>query len=85
MVDKIVKESIEAIIEMTVMTETRMGLEKGHFPETRATILAIGEQAIVGPGQDQEQIQIETEFDVISVGNIITSQRTVPLLKKRKK
>ena len=60
MVDKIVEESIEAIIEMTVMTEARTGLEKGHFPETMATI-EIGVQAIVGPAQDQEQAQIETE------------------------
>ena len=57
---------------MTVMTEAGTGLEKGHFPETIATILEIGVQAIVGPGQDQEQVQIETEFNVISVANTIT-------------
>ena len=34
MVDKIVKESIEDIIEMTVMTEAGTVLEKGNFPET---------------------------------------------------
>ena len=56
MVDKIVKESMEAIIEMTVMAEAGTGLEKGHFPETIATILEIGVQATVGPGQDQEQV-----------------------------
>ena len=38
MVDKIVEESIEAFIEMTVMTEAGTGLEKGHFPETMTTI-----------------------------------------------
>ena len=65
--------------------EAGTGLEKGCFPETIAKILDIGVQAIVGPDQDQEQIQIETEFDVISVGNMITVQRTVPLLEKRKK
>ena len=81
---QIVEESIETIIEMTVMIEAGSGLEKSCFPEIIATI-EIGVQAIVGPGQDQEQVQIETEFDVISVGNIITSQRTVPLLEKRKK
>ena len=84
MVDKIVEESIEAIIEMTVITEAGTGLEKGHFPEIMATI-EIGVQAIVGPDQDQEQVQTETEFNVISVGNVITLQRIVPLLEKRKK
>ena len=59
MVDKIVEESIEAI-----MTEVGSGLEKGHFPETMATI-EIGVQAILGPVQDQKQVQIETEFNVI--------------------
>ena len=34
MVDKIVEESIDAIMEMTVMTEAGTGLEKGHFTET---------------------------------------------------
>ena len=84
MVDKIVEQSIEAIIEMTVITEAETGLERGHFPETMATI-EIGVQAIVGPGHDQEQVQIETKFNVISVENTITSQRTVPFLEKRKK
>ena len=54
------------------MTETGTGLEKGHFPETIVTI-RIEVQGIVGPGQDQEQVQIETEFSVISVGNMIIS------------
>ena len=66
---------------MTVMTEAGTGLEKGHFPEIIATI-DIGVQAIVGPGHDQEQVQIEIEFNVISVGNIIITQGTIPLLEK---
>ena len=44
---------------MTVMIEAGTGLEKGHFLEVIMTI-GIGVQAIVGPGQDQEQVQIET-------------------------
>ena len=72
MVDKIVEESIETATEMTVMTEAGTGLEKGNFPEIMATI-ELGVQAIVGPGQDLEQVQIETEFDVISVGNTTTT------------
>ena len=73
MVDKIVEESIETAIGMTVMTEAGTGLERGHFPEIMATMLEIEVQAIVGPDQDQEQVQIGIEFDVISVGNMIIS------------
>ena len=68
-------ESIETIIEMTVMIEAGTGLEKGHFPEIMATI-ELGVQAIVGPGQDPEPVQIETELDVTSAGNMIISQGT---------
>ena len=81
MVERRVEESIETIIEMTVMLEVVIVWEKGNFPEAITTI-EIGVQAIVGPGQDQEQVWIETEYDVISVGNMIISQRTVPLLGK---
>ena len=77
---KTLEESIETIIEMTVMTEAGTGLKKCCFPETIAAILEIRVQAIVGPGQDQEQVQIETEFNGISVGNKIISQRTILLL-----
>ena len=58
--DKIAEEIIEIITEMTVLTEAGTGLGKGHFPETLVAI-EIGVQATVGPGQDQEQAQIETE------------------------
>ena len=57
---------------MTVMIEAGTGLEKGHFPEA-ITKIEIGVQAIVSPGQDQEQAQMQTEYDVISVGNVIIS------------
>ena len=85
MVDKIVEESIETAIEMTVMTEAGTGLEKGYFPETMATILETEVQATVGAGRDQEQVQIGIEFDVISVGNMIISQETVPLPGKKRR
>ena len=62
------------------MTEAGTGLEIGHFPETIVTMLEIEVQAIVGPDQDPEQVQIGIEFDVISLGNTIISQGTVPLL-----
>ena len=62
MTDKIAEESIEIITEMKVMAEAEMGtgLEKDHFPET-LVVIEIGVQAIVGSGQDEEQVQIETE------------------------
>ena len=60
--DKIVGESTEIIIVMKVMAEVKIGtgLEKGHFTETLVVIETIGVQATGGPGQDQEQVQIET-------------------------
>ena len=84
-VDKIVEESIGTSMEMIVMTETGTGPERGHFPETMATILETEVQATVGPGQDQEQVQIEIEFNVISVGNMIILQETLPLLRKKRR
>ena len=60
MIDKIAEESIEVITQMKVMTETEMGtgLEEGHFLEA-LEVIEIEVQAIVGPGKDQEQVQIE--------------------------
>ena len=52
------EERIGTITEMTGMIEAGPGLEKGHFPETVTTI-EIGVQAVVGPGQDLEQVQTE--------------------------
>ena len=60
MTDKIAEESIDIITEIKVMTEAGAGLDIGYFPETIAAI-EIGVQAIVGPGQDQEPVHIETE------------------------
>ena len=45
----------------------------------------IGVQAIVGPDQDQGLAQIETDSNVISVGNMIISQMTVPTSRERKR
>ena len=58
--DKIAEESIEIITEMKVMIEAGTGLEKGHFPETIATI-EMEVQTIVGQGQVQGEVQQETE------------------------
>ena len=84
MVDKTVEESIEIAIEMTVVTEAGTGLEKGHFPKIMA-IIELQVQVTVVPGQDSELAQIGIIFIVISVGNMIISQGTVPLLGKKRK
>ena len=62
MKDKTVQESTEITTEMKVIAEVEIGtgLEKGHFLETLVVIETMGVQAIVGPGQDQGQVQIET-------------------------
>ena len=83
MVDKIVEERTETA--MTVMTEVGPGLERGPLPEIMTTMLEIEVQAIVGPGQDQEQVKIRIEFDGISLGNTIILQDTVPLPEMKKK
>ena len=72
MTERIVEEYIETFTEMTVMIEAGTSLVKSHFPEAIATT-GIGAQAIVVPGQDQEQVRTEIEYDVISVGKMIIS------------
>ena len=84
MVGRIVEENIEIAIEMTVMIEAGTGLQKGHFPEIMA-IIELEVQATVDPGQNHELAQIGIEFFVISVGNAIISQETLPLLGKKRK
>ena len=56
MIDRIAEQIIETTIEMIVMAEAGTSVEKGHFPETMATMLEIEVQAIVGPDQDPEQV-----------------------------
>ena len=48
-------------------------------------IIELEVQATVNPGQDPEIAQIGIEFIVISVGNMIISQMTAPLLGKKRK
>ena len=83
MVDNTVEESTEISIEMTVMTEAGTGQEKGCFPEIMA-IIELEAQATLDPGQDPELTQTGIEFVVISVGNMIILQETVPLLGKKR-
>ena len=84
MVDKIVQENTETGIGMTVMTKAGTSLERGCSPKIMA-IIELEVQASVGPGQDPELAQIGIEFIVISVGNTIILQGTVPLLEKKRK
>ena len=59
MEDKTVEESIGiTLIEMTIMIEVGIGLEKGHFPGTMA-VIELGVQSIVDWGQGLEPVQIE--------------------------
>ena len=69
---------------MTVMIEEGTGLERGLFPEIMA-IIELEVQGKVDPGQDPELAQIGIEFIVISVGNMIISQGTIPFLQKERK
>ena len=84
MIDKTTEENTEIAIEMTVMIEVGTGLEEGHFPEIMA-IIALEVQPTVDPGQDPELVQIGIKFIVISVGNIIVLQGTVPLPGKKRR
>ena len=84
MVDKTVGESTETATKMIVMVEVGTGPEIDHFPEIMA-IIEPEAQAIVDPGQDPELVQIGIEYVVISVGNMITLQETVPLPEKKGK
>ena len=84
MVDKIAVESIETIIEMTVMTEAGTGLEEGclsrNYSNNRNRSTSNSRSR-----SGWRASKIETEFSVISVGNMIISWRTVQLPEKKKK
>ena len=78
----LVEEDIEEIIGMKFITEevAEIGLEK----DIRVILeRETGVVVIVDQGQDQEQVQIEIELGVMSVDNMITSQKTTLQLKKR--
>ena len=58
---KTVEESIGiTLIEMRILIEVGIGLEKGCFPGI-VTIIELGVQAIVNQGQDLEPVQIDIE------------------------
>ena len=77
-----VGKSTETTTKMTAMVEIGTGPERGHFPEIMA-IIELEVQAIVDPSQDPELVQIEIDYIVINVGNMITFQESVPLPEKK--
>ena len=76
MKDETAEEIAKIIIGVKVTAEVEIGtgLGKDHFLDTLVMIETIGVKAIVGPGQDQGQVQIERESDLTSVGNMIIPQ-----------
>ena len=74
--DRIIEEDIEEIIGMKIITEKELGVGLGKDCIWTIVIEGkIGVVVIVDQDQDQEQVQIETELGVISVENMITSQK----------
>ena len=71
-------------IGMTVIIEAGTGLERSHFLEIME-IIELEVQAKVDPDQGPQLPQIGIEFIVTSVWNMIISQGTVQLLKKKRK
>ena len=68
------------IIEMAVLEEIEVGVRKDNIQ----VILAEMIEVIVGQDQVQEPLLTETELDVLSVGNIIISLKTVWIHKQKK-
>ena len=66
---------IEETIEMIIMKEVGVDLEKGHIKVISEEMTGV--VVIAGPSQDQDQVLIETELGVISVQNMIISQKIV--------
>ena len=59
-IDKTVGESIEIIIiEIVVIIETGIGLDRDHFQEIMV-VIELGVQVIVDQGQDLEPVPIGT-------------------------
>ena len=73
--DRIMEGDTEEIIEMKIMKEVEVGLEKGWIQVASEGMTGVA--VIVGQGQKQEWILIETELGVISVENMINSQKIV--------
>ena len=66
---------IEEIIGMKIIKEVKVGLEKDCIQVTLEGMTGV--VAIVGQCQDQEQVLIEAELGVMSVGSSIISQNIV--------
>ena len=68
---------IEEIIEMKILEEVEVGLEK----DNTQVILIEAIEVVVGLDQVQEPVLIETKLNALSVGNMIISLKTVQLHK----
>ena len=73
--DRIIEVDIEEIIEMIIMKEVGVGLEKGHIQVLLEEMTGV--VVTVDEGQDQELVLIERELGVIHVENMIISQKIV--------
>ena len=82
-VDRTIGESIGTmIIEIVVIIETGIGLERDHFQELMA-VIELEVQAIVDQDQDPEPVPIGIAESAIIVENMITLQGTAPTLEKK--
>ena len=79
---KILEIDIEEIIEMTILEEVEVGLEKDN---TQVILIEVTE-VVVGQDQVQELVltETETELDALSAGNMIISLRTVQIHKQKR-
>ena len=80
--DRIIEVDIEGTIEVIIMKEVGVGLEEGHIQVISEEMTGV--VVIVGHGQDQKQVLIETELGVISVENMIILQKIVQQQLKKK-
>ena len=80
--DRIIEVDIGEVIEMTLMTEVWVDLEKGSIQKI---IEGMTEVAVVDLDQVNKLLQTETELEAIRVGNMINLQKTVQHQNQRRK
>ena len=77
---KILEVDIEEIIEMTILKEIEVGLEKNN---TQIILIKVT-KVVVGQDQVWELVLTEIESDALSVGNMIIFTKEYPNLTNRK-
>ena len=78
---KILEVDIEGIIEKTSLEEVEVGLGKDDIQVILEEMIEI---VVLGQGQVWELVLTETKSDVLSVGNMIFSLKTVQICKQKK-